>query len=58
MCHMLWNNTPETVAYNREILGLTPELATFKKVKLHPNCHAEFERSYYSAPFRFIGKLL
>lgn len=28
LCFMLWNNTPETVAYNREILGLTPRLAT------------------------------
>ncbi|MEZ4664823.1 MAG: hypothetical protein R2911_45415 [Caldilineaceae bacterium] len=28
ICYMLWNNTAETVAYNREILGLTPELAT------------------------------
>jgi len=27
MCHGLWNNTPEVVAYNREILGLTPALA-------------------------------
>lgn len=28
LCYGLWNNTSETVAYNREILGLTPELAT------------------------------
>ena len=26
MCHGLWNNTPEVVAYNREILGLSPTL--------------------------------
>jgi hypothetical protein len=26
MCHGLWNNTPEVVAYNREILGLTAHL--------------------------------
>ena len=38
--------------------AVAPELATWKKVKLHPNCHAEFEKCYYSAPFRFIGKEL
>lgn len=27
MCHGLWNNTAEVVAYNREILGLSPVLA-------------------------------
>ncbi len=27
MCHGLWNNTREVVAYNREILGLSPRLA-------------------------------
>lgn len=28
MCYTIWNNTAETVTYNREILGLTPQLAT------------------------------
>lgn len=27
LCHGLWNNTPNVVAYNREILGLAPRLA-------------------------------
>jgi hypothetical protein len=27
LCYGLWNNTPEVVAYNREILGLTPRLS-------------------------------
>lgn len=27
MCHGLWNNTREVVAYNHEILGLTPRLS-------------------------------
>jgi hypothetical protein len=27
MCHGLWNNTPEVVTYNAEILGLKPKLA-------------------------------
>lgn len=38
--------------------AVAPELAAWKKVKLHPNCHVEFEKCYYSAPFRFIGKEL
>lgn len=28
MCYRLWNNSAEIVAYNREILGLAPKLAT------------------------------
>lgn len=28
MCYMIWNNSEATVAYNRDILGLTPRLAT------------------------------
>lgn len=28
LCYKLWNDTEETVAYNREILGLTASLAT------------------------------
>ena len=34
------------------------ELATWKKVPLHPNCHAQVEKCFYSAPFRFIGDKL
>lgn len=28
LCHGLWNNTAEVVAFNREVLGLTPRLGT------------------------------
>lgn len=34
------------------------ELATWKKVPLHPNCHAQVEKCFYSAPFRWIGQKL
>lgn len=27
LCHGLWNNTPEVVAYNHEVLGLSPRLS-------------------------------
>ena len=35
-----------------------PELAVWEKVKLHGNCHAQFLKCYYSAPYQFVGKLL
>jgi hypothetical protein len=34
------------------------ELSIWKKAKLHPDCHAVFERSYYSGPHRLIGETL
>jgi hypothetical protein len=35
-----------------------PELATWAKVKLHGNCHVQFENAYYSAPFRLVHREL
>lgn len=35
-----------------------PELATWAKVKLHGNCHVQFENTYYSAPFRLVHQEL
>jgi hypothetical protein len=35
-----------------------PELATWAKVKLHGNCHVQFENCYYSAPFRLVHQQL
>jgi len=35
-----------------------PELATWAKVKLHGNCHVQFENCYYSAPFRLVHQSL
>ena len=43
------------------LLPLPPtpfELATWKQVKLHRDCHVQFERAYYSAPFRYVGQTL
>jgi transposase len=37
---------------------IPPELATWTKVKLHGNCHVQFEKAYYSAPFRLVHKPL
>ncbi|HXX92807.1 MAG TPA: IS21 family transposase [Planctomycetota bacterium] len=34
------------------------EMAVFKQVKLHPDCHVVFDRAFYSAPYRLIGQTL
>lgn len=40
-------------------LPATPyDLAVWKKVKLHRDCHVVFDEAYYSAPFRFVGQKL
>jgi hypothetical protein len=33
-------------------------LTTWKKAKLHPDCHVVFAWSFYSAPHRLIGRAL
>ena len=33
-------------------------LATWKKAKLHPDCHVVFDHAFYSAPHRLIGQHL
>jgi len=40
-------------------LPSTPyDLAVWKQVKLHADCHVTFEQAYYSAPFRLVGQML
>jgi transposase len=40
-------------------LPATPyDLAVWKRVKLHRDCHVLFEYAYYSAPFRLVGQTL
>jgi hypothetical protein len=34
------------------------DIAVWKKVKLHRDCHVVFDNAYYSAPFRFVGQQL
>lgn len=33
-------------------------MAEWKRVKLHPDCHVVFDYSFYSAPFRLVGRRL
>jgi hypothetical protein len=30
------------------------QIATWAEVKLHGNCHVQFEKCYYSAPYRLV----
>jgi len=34
------------------------ELVETKRVKVHPDCHAVIDGSYYSAPYRYVGQHL
>ncbi|MDV7393543.1 IS21 family transposase, partial [Arthrospira platensis SPKY1] len=34
------------------------DLAIWKQVKLHRDCHVVFDNAYYSAPFRLVGQQL
>lgn len=38
----------------RPLPDIPPELATWAKVKVHGNCHIQFEKAYYSAPFTLM----
>lgn len=35
-----------------------PEIVTWRKVKLHGDCHIQFQKCRYSAPFSLVGKTL
>jgi transposase len=36
--------------------AVAPELAVWAKYKLHGNCHLQFEKCFYSAPYKFIRR--
>lgn len=38
--------------------AVAPELASWAKVTLHGNCHVQFEKTFYSAPFRLVRQHL
>ncbi len=37
---------------------MAPDLGTWHRVTLHPDCHVKFDYSLYSAPFALVGKVL
>jgi len=42
----------------RPLPDVPPEMAQWTRAKLHGNCHVQFEKSYYSAPFRLVHQTL
>jgi hypothetical protein len=49
----------ETEGERLKPLPQTPyDLAVWKEVTLHRDCHVNFDNAYYSAPFRLIGESL
>lgn len=42
----------------RELPAIAPDLGTWARVKVHRDCHVQFEQSLYSAPFTLIGRTL
>jgi len=52
----------ERFAIERQALQPLPgtpyDMAVWKEVKLHRDCHLVFEQAYYSAPFRLVGQKL
>ena len=42
----------------RRLPAVTPDLGTWHRVVLHRDCHVQFDKSLYSAPFALVGKTL
>lgn len=40
----------------RALPGTPYDMAVWKQVKVHRDCYVNFERAYYSAPFRLVGQ--
>lgn len=45
-------------ALMRPLPDIPPELAVWAKVKVHRDAHVQFEKAYYSVPFRLMGQPL
>ena len=42
----------------RPLPSVAPDLGTWHRVVLHRDCHVQYERAFYSAPFALAGKTL
>ena len=45
-------------AFLNPLPAIPPELASWNQVKLHGDCHIQFEKCRYSAPYTLVGKNL
>jgi len=63
-CHGTTHQKPLMLFADTEKPFLKPlpdvpvQIATWTKVKVHGNCHVQFEKAYYSAPFRLVRQQL
>lgn len=42
----------------RSLPAVAPDLGVWSQVSVHRDCHVQFDRAYYSAPFTLVGKTL
>ena len=42
----------------KPLRAVPPELASWAKVKVHGDCHVQYEKCRYSAPYRLVGQSL
>lgn len=42
----------------RSLPAVAPDLGSWHRVVLHRDCHVQFDRAYYSAPFALVGRAL
>lgn len=42
----------------RPLPDVAPEAASWTRAKLHGNCHVQFEKCYYSAPFKLVHQTM
>ena len=62
-CHGTTRQRPlDLFALERALLkplpAIAPDLGTWHQVKLHRDCHLQFDRVLYSAPFALVGRVL
>lgn len=42
----------------RPLPAIAPDLGVWSQVSVHRDCHVQFDRAFYSAPYRLVGKRL
>lgn len=61
-CHGTTRVAPRLRFESEELPALLPlpasgyDMATWKQVQLHRDCHVAFEQAWYSAPYRLVGQ--
>ena len=57
---MLWDHIDELNKSIMKDYGVLRndrfEISEIREATVHPDCHIQFERSFYSVPYRYVGK--